>query len=87
MMTQNEIQRLHDLANNPLLTDKLSARLELSVLAVRAVQLLIAQSRIRQLKALNEAEKRTATPASPTSDFANIFGDMFGGDMFKGKFK
>lgn len=60
MMTQNEIQRLHDLAKLQTwqLNDRM--RVELSELAARAVQLLIAQSqRIRDLKAVNEAEKRS----------------------------
>ena len=83
MMTQNEIQRLHDLANKQAweLNDRM--RLELSELACRAVQLLIAQSiRIKQLKSLNEASQPAVEPRhSPnrnSSDFGSIFGDMFG---------
>lgn len=60
MMTQNEIQRLHDLAKLQTwqLNDRM--RVELSELAARAVQLLIAQSqRISALKGVNEAEKRS----------------------------
>ena len=58
MMTQNEIQRLHDLASSRYFTD--GTLTQLSELAIRAVQLLIVQSqRIRDLKAVNEAEKRS----------------------------
>ena len=60
MMTQNEIQRLHNLAKLQTwqLNDRM--RIELSELAARAVQLLIAQSqRISALKGVNEAARRS----------------------------
>lgn len=90
MMTQNEIQRLHDLAKLQTwqLNDRM--RVELSELAARAVQLLIAQSqRIRDLKAVNEAEKRSnealysmynksKKEAPDNSGILDAFFDIFG---------
>ena len=89
MMTQNEIQRLHDLSSLQTwdLNDRM--RLELSELARRAVQLLIAQSqRIRDLKAVNEAARRSdeamdyysrkASKSKPESNYNSALAALYG---------
>lgn len=89
MMTQNEIQRLYDLSSLQTwdLNDRM--RLELSELARRAVQLLIAQSqRIRDLKAVNEAARRSdevqeyysrkASKSKPESNDNSVLAALYG---------